>query len=53
MITTDETPKTTAAAQVRAVLRVRGLAELFERRPDLAGVHLPADLTVEAVLWSV
>ena len=53
MTTTDETPEKTAATQVRAIVRVRGLAELFERRPDLAGVHLPADLTAEAVRWSV
>ncbi len=36
----------------RAVLRAQGLAELLERRPDLWGVHTPADLAAESVLWS-
>ena len=45
-------PQTCSAAEIRAIIRVRGLAELFERRPDLAGVYSPADLTAEAVRWS-
>jgi hypothetical protein len=32
--------------------RMHGLAVLFDRRPDLAGVYEPADLTAEAVRWS-
>lgn len=43
---------TSAAAEVRALAHVRVLADLFERRPDLAGVYRPADLTAEAVRWS-
>ena len=39
-------------AEVRAISHVRALADLFGRRPDLAGVYLPADLTTEAVRWS-
>lgn len=41
-----------AAAEVRALSHVRALTDLFGRRPDLAGVYPPADLTNEAVLWS-
>ncbi len=48
----DERAGTTAAAQVRAITHVRGLADLFDRRPDLAGVYPPADLSAEAVRWS-
>jgi hypothetical protein len=40
-------------AEVRALSHVRALTDLFERRPDLSGVYSPADLTSEAVLWSV
>ena len=36
----------------RSVQRAQGLAELLERRPDLWGVHTPADLAAESVLWS-
>jgi hypothetical protein len=39
-------------AEVRALSRTRDLADLFGRRPDLAGVYSPADLTAEAVRWS-
>jgi hypothetical protein len=42
----------TSVAQIRALSHVRALSELFGRRPDLAGVYSPADLTNEAVLWS-
>jgi hypothetical protein len=44
---------TTVRAQVRAITHVRRLADLLDRRPDLEGVHAPADLTAEAVRWSV
>jgi len=41
-----------AASEVRVLSHVRALSDLFGRRPDLAGVYSPADLTNEAVLWS-
>lgn len=41
-----------AASEVRVLSHVRALTDLFARRPDLAGVYSPADLTSEAVLWS-
>lgn len=37
----------------REALRTSGLSELLERRPELAGVHAPADLAAEALRWSV
>ena len=37
------------AEQQRALARVAYLYDLFRRRPELAGVHDLADLTVEAV----
>ena len=37
-----EDPK--SLAEVRAISHVRALADLFGRRPDLAGVYPPADL---------
>lgn len=49
----DERDRTTAAAQRRAVRHARRLADLLARRPDLEGVYPPADLTAEAVRWSV
>lgn len=41
-----------AAAERRELVRTGALTDLFERRPDLAGVHPPADLSAEALLWS-
>ncbi len=38
--------------EARAAARVRDLVELMDRRPDLAGVYLAADLAAEAVRWS-
>jgi len=38
--------------QRRVATRVKELAELLERRPDLRGVHLPADLADESLRWS-
>lgn len=38
--------------EVRAASRSRELVELMDRRPELAGVYRPADLTVEAIRWS-
>ena len=40
-----------AAAQRRAAARTRDLTALLRERPDLAGVHAPADFAVEAVRW--
>ena len=39
-------------AEIRAIMRARGLVDLFARRPELAGVYSPAELTAEAVRWS-
>jgi hypothetical protein len=41
------------AQQRRAAARTRGLTALLRDRPDLAGVHAPADFTVDAVRWCV
>jgi hypothetical protein len=41
-----------SATELRALTHVRALSDLFGRRPDLAGVYSPADLTSEALLWS-
>lgn len=38
--------------QRRAAARAKELAELMDRRPDLWGVHSPADLAAESVRWS-
>ena len=40
-----------AAARRRAAARTRDLGALLRERPDLAGVHAPADFTVDAVRW--
>jgi hypothetical protein len=40
-----------AVAQRRAAARSRDLTALLRERPDLAGVHAPADLAVDAVRW--
>ena len=39
------------AAQRRAAARTRDLTALLRERPDLAGVHAPADFAVDAVRW--
>jgi hypothetical protein len=43
----------TAAQQRRAAARARDLTVLLHERPDLAGVHAPADFTVDSVRWCV
>ena len=48
----DSTIDLARLRQRRAAYRSKELAELLERRPDLWGVHLPADLAAESVLWS-
>jgi glyoxylase-like metal-dependent hydrolase (beta-lactamase superfamily II) len=42
-----------SAKQRRAAARTRDLTALLRERPDLIGVHAPADLTVDAVRWCV
>jgi hypothetical protein len=42
----------TALARGRAAARTRDIAELLLRRPELVGVHAPADIAFEAVTWS-
>ena len=50
---TDEprSDRLAAAAQRRAAARTRDLSALLRERPDLAGVHAPADFAVDAVRW--
>jgi len=48
----DITSELAQLRQRREAHRAKVLAELLERRPDLWGVHLPADLAAESVLWS-
>src|SRR3954466_13244056 len=43
----------TAAKQRRAAARTRDLTALLRDRPDLVGVHAPADFAVDAVRWCV
>ncbi|MDQ6641630.1 MAG: hypothetical protein M3Y66_03950 [Actinomycetota bacterium] len=40
------------AGRDRATRNLMGLSELLADRPDLRGVHPPADLAYEAVRWS-
>ena len=48
----DSTIDLAQLRQRREAYRTKELAELLNRRPDLWGVHLPADLAAEYVLWS-
>lgn len=48
----EEAARVSAMRERRAAERSEGLARLLLKRPDLAGVHLPADLAAEAVRWS-
>ncbi len=41
----------TAGRQRRAAARSRDLTALLRERPDLAGVHAPADFAVDALRW--
>ena len=45
------TERLAAAAQRRAAARTRDLTALLRERPDLNGVHAPADFAVDAVRW--
>jgi hypothetical protein len=42
-----------AGRQRRAAARTRDLTALLRDRPDLAGVHAPADFAVDALRWCV
>lgn len=53
MTRVEESAEPLPASEIRAIIRARELADLFDRRPELAGVYSPADLTAEAVRWSV
>jgi hypothetical protein len=45
--------RASAAKQRRRAARSRDLTTLLRDRPDLVGVHAPADLAVDAVRWCV
>ena len=45
-------PDRAGAARDRADRTVGGLSELLARRPDLRGVHAPADWLDDALRWS-
>jgi hypothetical protein len=47
------TDRLTSGQQRRAAARTRDLTALLRERPDLAGVHAPADFAVDAVRWCV
>jgi hypothetical protein len=49
--TATRTDRLAAAQQRRAAARTRDLTALLRDRPDLAGVHAPADFAVDAVRW--
>ena len=51
IVTPDHAERLTAAQQRRAAARSRDLTALLRERPDLAGVHAPADFAVDAVCW--
>ncbi len=42
-----------ATQQRRAAARSRDLTALLRDRPDLAGVHAPADFAVDALRWCI
>ena len=42
-----------AARQRRQAAWTRDLTALLQQRPELAGVHLPADFAAEALRWCV
>jgi len=42
-----------AAQQRRSAARARDLTALLRERPELAGVHAPADFAVDALRWCV
>ena len=52
LVITDR-PDRTLAARERANRTMFGLHQLLSTRPDLRGVHAPADFTADAIRWSV
>ena len=48
----DDTTRLAALRERRAAARTERLATLLQQRPELAGVHRPADWAAEAVRWS-
>jgi hypothetical protein len=46
-------PEPSEEARRRSTARRRDLTELLARRPDLVGVHPPADTVAATVTWSV
>lgn len=42
-----------AGKQRRAAARTRDLTALLRERPDLSGVHAPADFAVDSLRWCV
>ena len=42
-----------AARQRRQAAWTRDLTALLQQRPELAGVHLPADFAAEALRWCI
>ena len=45
-------PSTVQAAREREDRTLRGLTALLDARPDLQGVHAPADWAYDALRWS-
>jgi len=45
-------PHGAQAARERADRTMRGLSRLLDERPELMGVHPPADWAYDAVRWS-
>ena len=45
-------PHGAQAARERADRTMRGLSRLLDERPELVGVHPPADWAYDAVRWS-
>ena len=52
-VTDIERVRAANAQQRRAAARTRDLIALLRDRPDLVGVHAPADFSVDAVRWCV
>jgi hypothetical protein len=48
---TEKPDPTLVGRERREAARARDLAALLQQRPDLAGVHPPADFAAESVRW--
>jgi hypothetical protein len=53
IVRTTEDPATGLRQRDRETRSRGGLVELLLRRPDLRGVHAPADVACEATQWGV